>query len=146
MLEVFPAREPPMTAKRMTKADLPHSMGAFKPVGHVLNAFPDETRAGDAVQVLRARGFVDEDFIELSCKEMCSRMERMLGHTSEFAGFGYEVVLMRRYKAICDKGGCNWLLVYAPDEAHAQYVAEVARRFEALSSVRYGRLVEEEFV
>jgi hypothetical protein len=135
-----------MTVKRMTKADLPHSMGAFKPVGHVLTAFPDDGRARDAVQALHDAGFADEDLVELSCGEMCSRMERMLDHASDFAGFGYEVVLMRRYKTICHEGGCSWLLVYAPDEKHAQRVGDVARRFEALSSVRYGRLVEEEFV
>lgn len=39
-----------MAIKRMTKADHPQSFGAFKPVGHVVVAMPDDERAAAAVQ------------------------------------------------------------------------------------------------
>ena len=46
-----------MTIKRMTKADHPQSFGAFKPVGHVVVAMPDDARAAQAVRALREKGF-----------------------------------------------------------------------------------------
>jgi hypothetical protein len=134
-----------MTIKRLTKADLPNSMGAFKPVGHVLIAFRSDAQAQGATQALREAGFEAEDILDFSCAEQSDRMDQMLEHASEFAGFGYEIVLMRRYQELC-KDGCSWLLVYAPHEAEAQRVGEAAQRFGALTAVKYHRLVEEDLV
>jgi hypothetical protein len=134
-----------MTIKRMTKDDLPQSLGAFKPVGHVVVALPDEERARDAARALREAGFHDEDILDFSGPEHAARMSQLLDHASEFAGFGYEIVLMRRYQEL-NRQGCSWLLVYAPGDEQAQRVAEVARRFGALSAVKYHRLVEEDLV
>ena len=47
-----------MAIKRMTKADHPQSFGAFKPVGHVVVAMPDDARAAAAVRALRDAGFL----------------------------------------------------------------------------------------
>ena len=134
-----------MTVKRMTKADLPQSMGAFKPVGHVLVAFRGEQQARDAARKLRDAGFAEEDILDFSGEEHARRMKEMIDHASDFAGFGYEIVLMRRYQELC-RAGCSWLLVYAPDDGKGERVAEVARRFEALTAVKYHRLVEEDLV
>ncbi|HEX6362807.1 MAG TPA: hypothetical protein VFZ93_07620 [Albitalea sp.] len=135
-----------MTIKRMTREDLPQSLGAFKPVGHVLMAFRTEEQARDASHALREAGFEEEDILRFSCEEMSARLEHMQQHASDFAGFGYEVVLMRRYRELCREGGCTWVLVYAPENDEGERVAEVARRFEALTAVKYHRLVEEDLV
>jgi hypothetical protein len=135
-----------MTIDRLTKADLPQSMGAFKPVGHVLLAFPDDGRARGAAQALHEAGFADDDILDFTCRDLCSRMEQMLQHASEFSGFGYEVVLMKRYKALCDENLCSWVLVYAPDDGQTQPVAEAARRHGALTAVKYHRLAEEDLI
>ena len=52
-----------MAIKRMTKADHPQSLGAFKPVGHVVVAMPDDTSAAQAAQALRQQGFDADDIL-----------------------------------------------------------------------------------
>jgi hypothetical protein len=42
--------------------------------------------------------------------------------------------------------GRHWLLVYAPDDAHTQRVAEVARECGALLAEKYNRLVVEDLI
>lgn len=133
-----------MTIKRMTKADLPHSLGAFKPVGHVLMAVRQEQLA-DVLQALRDAGFDDEDILDFSADEHAGRMEQMLDHASDFAGFGYEIVLMRRYKKLAEEG-CEFLLVYAPEDEDTERVGEVAERLGLPAAVKYHRLVEEDLV
>lgn len=134
-----------MAIKRMTKADLPHSLGAFKPVGHVLVALRDEQNAGDAVRALREAGFDEEDVLDFSAGEQRDRMEQMLDHASDFAGFGYEIVLMKRYKKLSEDG-CRFLLVYAPEDDETERVSEIAKRFGAPAAVKYHRLVEEDLI
>ena len=134
-----------MTIKRLTKADMPQSLGAFKPVGHIVMALRTDEQAAAVTQALHEAGFEDEDILAFTCAEHGDRINRMLDHASDFAGFGYEIVLMRRYKELC-KGGCSWLIVYAPGEAEAQRVGEIGRRFGALTAVKYHRLVEEDLL
>ena len=87
-----------MAIKRMTKADHPQSLGAFKPIGHVVVAMPDDGSAALAVQALRQQGFDADDILAYTAAEEDDEMDRMLQHTSDFAGFGYDVTLMRKYK------------------------------------------------
>ena len=134
-----------MAIKRMTKGDLPQSLGSYNPVGHVLVALPSEALASEARQALSDIGFDDEDLLHYSADEEREQMERMLSHTSQLSGFGYEVTLMRRYQTLA-REGCGWLLVYAPDAPHAERVAEVARRFGARCAVKYHRLAVEDLL
>jgi hypothetical protein len=134
-----------MPIRRMTKADHPMSFGAFKPVGHVVVAFADDGSAEAATAALREAGFDDDDVLHYSADEEGSEMTRMLERTSSLAGFGYEVTLMRRYRQLAQEG-CSWLLVYAPDDAHASTVAAVARRFGARIAERYHRLAVEDLI
>lgn len=134
-----------MAIKRMTKGDLPQSLGTFKPVGHVLIAVHSEHDARRAADALREAGFAEDDIIDFSGAEYSGHMERMIEHASEFAGFGYEITLMRRYKQLCSEG-CRWLLVYAPEDEDTRRVAEVALRLHALTAVKYHRLVEEDLM
>jgi hypothetical protein len=134
-----------MTIKRMTKADHPLSFGAFKPVGHVVVAMPDDTRAAAAVQALRAAGFEAEDILEYTAAEEDDEMDRMLAHTSDMAGFGYEVSLMRRYKELAHEGA-SWLIVFAPDDARAYKVADAVKPHGALMAEKYHRLVIEDLL
>jgi hypothetical protein len=134
-----------MTIKRMTKADHPQSFGVFKPVGHVVVAMPDDERAARAVNDLRAAGFGAEDILEYSAAEEDDEMDRMLARASDFAGFGYEVALMRKYQALA-KDGASWLIVYAPDDAAHEAVAGVVKRHGALMAEKYHRLVIEDLI
>jgi len=134
-----------MAIKRMTKEDLPHSLGAFKPVGHVLMALRDEDQARAAEEALRQANFDEEDVLHFSAGEHAGRMDEMLDHASDFAGFGYEIVLMRRYKKLSAEG-CRWLLIYAPTDEEGETVGDIARRYGSPMAVKYHRLVEEDLV
>lgn len=134
-----------MTIKRMTKNDIPLSFSTFKPIGHVVVAMPDDASAAAAMATLQQRGFEAEDVLHFSAAEEGDRMDRMLQHVSGFAGFGYEVTLMRRYQKLA-REGCSWLLVYAPDDAHAATAAEVVRAHGARLAEKYHRLVIEDLV
>ena len=134
-----------MSIKRMTKADHPQSFGAFKPVGHVVVAMPDDTRAAAAVQALRNTGFAAEDILEYTAAEEDDEMDHMLQHASDFAGFGYEVSLMRRYKELASKGA-SWLIVYAPDDERSYKAADTVKDHGAVLAVKYHRLVIEDLI
>lgn len=134
-----------MAIKRMTKADHPQSFGTFKPVGHVVVAMPNDSSAERAVQALRDRGFEAEDILQYSAAEEDDEMDRMLRHSSDFAGFGYEVTLMRKYQKLAHEGAA-WLIVYAPDDAHAERVAEAVKPHGALLAEKYHRLVIEDLL
>ena len=134
-----------MAIKRLTKADHPQSFGTFKPVGHVVVAMPDDTSAGQAVQALRDAGFEAEDILQYTAAEEDDEMDRMLRHASDFAGFGYEVSLMRRYQQLA-KDGASWLIVYSPDDEHTARVTSVARRTGALMAEKYHRMVIEDLI
>ena len=131
--------------KRMTKADHPQSFGAFNPVGHVVVAMPDDAHAGKAVRALLAAGFERDDVLEYTAAEENDEMDRMLQHTSDFAGFGYEVTLMRRYKELAGQGA-SWLIVFAPEDVQAERVAVAAREHGALLAEKYHRLVIEDLI
>ena len=134
-----------MAIKRMTKDDHPQSFGAFKPVGHVVVAMPDDERAAAAVRGLRAAGFEAEDILEYTAAEEDDEMDRMLQNASDLAGFGYEVSLMRRYQEWA-KDGASWLIVYAPEDDRASRVAEVTKSHGALMAEKYHRLVIEDLI
>lgn len=134
-----------MTLKRMTKDDVPRSFGAFKPVGHVVLAFADDAQASRAAQALRHEGFGAADIVQYSAVEEAETMRDLLGAASGTAEFGHEVLLMRRYRELAEQG-CGWLVVFAPDDAHAERVARVARRCEARLAEKYHRLVVEDLI
>jgi len=134
-----------MAIKRMTKSDHPQSFGTFKPIGHVVVAMPDDERAGHAVRALRAAGFAAEDILEYSAAEEDDEMDRMLSKASDFAGFGYEVALMRKYQALA-REGASWLIVFAPEDSQHQRVADVVKGHGALMAEKYHRLVIEDLL
>lgn len=134
-----------MTIKRMTKEDHPQSLGAFKPVGHVVVAMPDDVKAAAAVQALRAGGFEALDILQYTAAEEDDEMDRMLQHASDFAGFGYEISLMRRYREL-NQEGASWLIVYAPSEERTYKVADIVKAEGALIAEKYNYLTIEDLL
>ena len=133
-----------MTIKRMTKEDIRNS-GVLNPVGHIVLAFPDDGVASEAVTALRASDFGADDILVYLGAEATERLRERVSTASHAAGFGYEITLMRRYLALAERG-CGWLIVYAPDDAAARRVTEVATRLGARCAVRYHRLVNEDLI
>ena len=130
---------------RLTKADLPTSLGSFKPVGHVMVALPDGGQAGAFEKELREQGFAAEDILQFGAGEGRDDMASMLEGASDFAGFGYEITLMRRYLEL-SKQGCRWVLVYAPKDAQAEKVQAAAQRHRAPMAVKYHSLAVEDLI
>ncbi|NML19192.1 hypothetical protein [Azohydromonas caseinilytica] len=134
-----------MALKRMTKTQVPVSFGAFKPVGHVVVAFPDDQAAQQAARDLRDLGLGPEDILFYTGDEEGREMRELLDGVSGTAEFGHEIVLMRRYAELA-REGCGWLIVFAPEDEQAMRVAEVARHHGARMAERYHRLVVEDML
>jgi hypothetical protein len=132
-------------ATRMTKSDLPQSLGAFNPVGHAVLAFSDDRASEQARREFVDAGFADEDLILYTSAELFPDMKEMLRQVGGAAGFGYQVQLMRRYLTLAGEG-VGWLVVYAPDDAQIAKVRELAKTLGARSAVHYGRLAQEDLV
>ena len=131
--------------KRMTKSELPQSLGAFNPVGHAVLAFKDDGAAKEACRALAAAGFAEADLLVYTSSELFPDLQEMLRNASGAAGFGYQIQLMHRYVTLASKGA-GWVVVYAPDEAHIAKVADIAKKLGATSAVHYGNLAQEDLV
>ncbi len=134
-------------SERMTRGELDEmrTLGALNPVGHAILAFASDAVAADARQALLAAGFAEPDILAYTSGQLFPDLDAMMRNASGAAGFGYEVTLMRRYMTLASEG-CGWLVVYAPEEEQTKKVAEVARRFNAKSAVRYARLASEDLI
>ena len=132
-------------SQRLTKADLPTSLGSFKPVDHVMVALPSAEQARAFTEDLAGQGFEPADILQFGAEEGQNEMADMLQGASDFAGFGYEITLMRRYLT-WSREGCRWVLVYAPDDDRAEKVKDVALRHEAPMAVKYHRLAVEDLI
>jgi tRNA A58 N-methylase Trm61 len=134
-----------MAIKRMTKDDRAETFGVFSPVGHVVVALPDDASAKAAAQALRDAGFEDDDILEYTAQEESQQMAQRLDGITGTAEFGHEVVLMRKYKELAERG-CGWLVVYAPEKERCEKVVEVARQHGALLAEKYHRMVVEDLL
>ena len=132
-------------SKRLSKSDLPTSLGSFKPVGHVMVALPDAAAAQAFAHDLGPAGFGPADVLHFDAEEGRNEMTDMLQGASDFAGFGYEVTLMRRYLDL-SRQGCRWVLVYAPQDEQAEQVKQIAQRHGAPMAVKYHSLAVEDLI
>jgi hypothetical protein len=131
--------------EKMSKSDEPRSFGIFKPVGHVVLAFPRGTDLEQVRKALRQAGFGSADMVEYGATEMRTQIDRHLHEASGAAGFGYEINLLKLHRELALQGHV-WLVVHAPEEAQWTTVARVAERFHAAAAHRYGTLVVEELL
>ena len=134
-----------MSADRIDRDDLPTSFGAFKPVGYVVAGMPDDDSAKAASDALLAEGFEARDLISYGLLDERNTMREMIDNASELAGFGHEIVLMRRYREL-SRQGCAWLLIYAPDDAQTARAAAVLETHGALIATKYNRLLIEDLI
>lgn len=134
-----------MSADRIDRNELPTSFGAFKPVGYVVAGMPDDASAKAASDALLAAGFEARDLIHYSLLDERNAMREMIDNASELAGFGHEIVLMRRYRDL-SKQGCAWLLIYAPKDEQTERAASVLKDQGALIATKYNRLLIEDLI
>ncbi len=129
----------------MTEAPGFHSYGVFKPVGHVIVAFPSEEECHDAGAALFAAGFADEDVTGYTPARMLAQVEQDLAHAGMLAGIGQELNLVKIHGELARQGS-SFLVVRARNQEAADMIAETAIRFHALRAQRYGSLLIEELI
>lgn len=127
----------------MEKNDLPESFGVFKPVGHIVIAFRTAVLMEAAATALLARDFTPADLFRFTPEEMKTQVDRDLETASPMASLGQDLNLVKAHGVLAEQG-CSFLVVHAPDDAHADRVAEVLKSVPAESAQRYGHFVIEE--
>jgi hypothetical protein len=125
---------------RMDKTDPPESFGVFKPVGHIVIAYPETDDLQAAIARLQALGFALEALVRYTPQQMMDQVDRELPAASPLAAMGQELNLIKAHRALAERG-CGFLVVHAPDDGLAEQVATVARATGAVAAQRYGRFI-----
>src|SRR5688500_2965761 len=90
------------------------SFGVFKPVDHVVIAFPSAEQSGVAEQTWAKIGLHGLPTVRrLSDREMLAQIDHDLQNASSFAAVGQEVNLIKSHRALAERG-YHWLVVRAP--------------------------------
>lgn len=124
---------------------VPTSFGNLKPVGHVLLALRDSQALEACVAELQAASFAPDRIRRVMPSEGEDELAGLIDKASGASGFGYEIVLMKRYLKLA-REGCRWLLVKVDGTDDAGRIADIAARHQALSAVHYRTLVEEDLL
>lgn len=123
----------------------PHSYGVFKPVGHVIVAFPSEADCHAAEAALRRAGFTDDEITSYSPAQMVAQVEQDIARASLLAGIGQELNLVKAHGELARQGS-SFLVVRSPDQESADKIAAIALRCHAQRAQRYGSLLIEELI
>ena len=123
----------------------PTSFGAFNPVGHVMVGLPQGADFQGLTQALHAAAWPPESLLKFAPGDAVSELQLRLDQAGPLSGFGYEIVLLRRYLELAQQG-CQWLLVKVADNDQAQQVADLARTHSARLVVHYRGLTVEELL
>jgi hypothetical protein len=129
----------------MKTNDRPSAFGVFKPVGHIIVAFPTDGDTQEALTSLLQNGFVPEDINVYSPEQMKRQADIDIEQAGVLAGIGQELNLVKAHRELAEKGH-SFLVVKASDDEKAEQVATISRRCHATRAQRYGRLVIEELI
>ena len=129
----------------MNKTDLPESFGVFKPVGHIVIAFPSDGDMQAAVAALAQQGLVGAGLVRYTPAEMVRQVDAEVQAASPLASMGQELNLIKAHRALAERG-CSFLVVPAADGALAERISAVARMHHAVVAQRYGRFIIEELI
>ncbi len=129
----------------MKTTDRSSAYGVFKPVGHVIVAFPAEGDMQGALTELLRGGFAAEDISVYSPEQMKRQADIDIEQAGVLAGIGQELNLVKAHRELAEQGH-SFLVVRAPDDELTRRVADAARRFHATRAQRYGHLLIEELI
>jgi hypothetical protein len=121
------------------------SFGVFKPVGHVVLAFPRADQAQAALLALAAIGLSGPELRTYTDVQMLQQIRGDLHNASPLAEIGQELNLIRSQEALALRG-FHWLVVRAKDSETATRVAATALQCGARSAQSYGRFIIEELI
>ena len=129
----------------MNLSDRPHAYGVFKPVGHIIVAFPSDADMQRALTELSRDGFAAADVTAYSPEQMQRQADIDIAQAGVLAGIGQELNLVKSHRKLALQGH-SFLVVKAPKDEQAQRVAEIARRCNATRAQMYGHLMIEELI
>ena len=129
----------------MNPSDRPHAYGVFKPVGHIIVAFPTDADMQCALTALSRDGFAAADVAAYSPEQMRRQADIDIEQAGVLAGIGQELNLVKSHRELALKGH-SFLVVKAPKDEQAQLVANIARRCNATRAQMYGHLMIEELI
>ena len=112
----------------MNKTDVPESFGVFKPVGHVVIAFPAAADLQAAVSVLAEQGLAGAGLTRYTPDEMVRQVDADIQSASLLASMGQELNLVKAHRALAER------------------IAGVARLHHAVVAQNYGRFIIEELI
>ena len=123
----------------------PSSFGAFKPVNHVVIAFPTQIdRQAAQDEIASALGLDGSSLQRIEPDEMVRAADEDLRTASSLADLGQELNLVRSQRALAVRGHCFLVVPGSGDDA--QKIGEIARRHRAARAQAYGRFIIEELV
>lgn len=128
----------------MNAGEHPTSFGVFKPVGHVVIAFPPDTDLKAVEAALTEAGSTGK-LQTLTPAEMLAQTDADLANASPMAAIGQELNLVKAHRELALLGH-SFLVIEAGTEAQVDRVAGVARRFGAARAQHYGRWLIEELI
>lgn len=129
----------------MSPNDRPAAYGVFKPVGHVIVAFPNESDMNQAAAALLNGGTARADMTSYTPEQMRQQADIDIEQAGVLAGIGQELNLVKAHRELAIQGH-SFLVVKAPSDADANRIAEVAQRFHATRAQRYGHMMIEELI
>ena len=129
----------------MQTREHPTSFGVFKPVGHVVVAFPSGEDLARARDALAKAGWQAGAIESYEPAEMLAQTEEDLAHAGGVATAGYEIRIARTYQVLASHG-YHFLVVPAEDDDSARRVADTVRPFRAGAAQHYGTFVIEELI
>ncbi|CAM5791877.1 hypothetical protein [Rhizobacter fulvus] len=129
----------------MSPNDRPAAYGVFKPVGHVILAFPNESDMKGAYSALLSGGSAPGDITAYTPDQMRQQADIDIEQAGVLAGIGQELNLVKAHRELAVQGH-SFLVVKAPSDDEANRIADVARRFRAARAQRYGHLMIEELI
>ena len=129
----------------MKPVERPEAYGVFKPVGHVIAAFPEDEDSQAALAELLRSGFNAADIAAYTPQQMVAQADIDIDQAGVLAGIGQELNLVKAHRELALRGH-HFLVVHAPDAADSARVAGIAKRFHAIRAQKYGRLIIEELI
>ena len=129
----------------MSPNDRPAAYGVFKPVGHVIVAFPNDSDMRKAAAALTDGGTPQAEVTSYTPDQMRQQADIDIEQAGVLAGIGQELNLVRAHRELAVQGH-SFLVVKAPTDEDANRIAEVAKRFHASRAQRYGHMMIEELI
>lgn len=126
-------------------AELNHSFGVTKPVGHVMISFPSAEQAQDTRLSITSVGVSHSAVRSFSDRDMAEQLESDLRAASPVASIGQEVNLAKAQLELARRG-YHFLIVRVDNDEQARQVAECARARGAERAQHYGHFMIEELI